>query len=39
MGKGIHNIKGKDAVKAFVKFGGVERKGEGDHIKLRCRMD
>ena len=35
MGRGLHNIKGKDAVKAFVKFGGVERKGKGDHINIK----
>lgn len=35
MSKSLHNIKGKDAVKAFVKFGGVERKGKGDHINIK----
>lgn len=35
MNRGLHNIKGKDAVKAFVKFGGVERKGKGDHINIK----
>jgi len=34
MSRGLHNIKGKDAVKVFVKFGGVERKGKGDHINI-----
>ena len=35
MGRSLHNVKGKDAVKAFVKFGGVERKGKGDHINIK----
>lgn len=35
MSRGLHNIKGKDTVKAFVKFGGVERKGKGDHINIK----
>jgi predicted RNA binding protein YcfA (HicA-like mRNA interferase family) len=35
MSRGLHNIKGKDAVKVFVKFGGVERKGKGDHINIK----
>lgn len=35
MGRGLHNIKGKDALKVFVKFGGVERKGKGDHINIK----
>jgi len=34
----LHNIRGKDAVKAFVKFGGIERKGKGDHINIKCQM-
>ncbi|HMN18120.1 MAG: type II toxin-antitoxin system HicA family toxin [Ignavibacteriaceae bacterium] len=35
MSRGLHNINGKDAVKVFVKFGGVERKGKGDHINIK----
>jgi predicted RNA binding protein YcfA (HicA-like mRNA interferase family) len=35
MSRALHNIKGKDAVKVFVKFGGVERKGKGDHINIK----
>jgi predicted RNA binding protein YcfA (HicA-like mRNA interferase family) len=35
MSRGLHNVKGKDAVKVFVKFGGVERKGKGDHINIK----
>ena len=31
----LHNIRGKDAVKAFVKFGGIERKGKGDHVNIK----
>jgi predicted RNA binding protein YcfA (HicA-like mRNA interferase family) len=33
--RGLYNIKGKDAIKAFVRFGGVERKGKGDHINIK----
>lgn len=35
MSRGLQNIKGKEATKAFVKFGGVERKGKGDHINIK----
>ncbi len=31
----LHNIKGKDAIKAFVRFGGVEKPGKGDHINVK----
>lgn len=37
MSRGLHNIKGKDAVKAFIKFGGVERKAK--EIISICRME
>jgi predicted RNA binding protein YcfA (HicA-like mRNA interferase family) len=35
MSRNLRNIKGKDAVKAFIKFGGAERKGKGDHINIK----
>jgi predicted RNA binding protein YcfA (HicA-like mRNA interferase family) len=35
MSQNLRNIKGKDAVKAFIKFGGTERKGKGDHINIK----
>lgn len=35
MSRGLYNIKGKVAIKVFVKFGGVERKGKGDHINIK----
>ena len=28
-------IKGKDAIKAFLKAGGIERKGKGDHVNVK----
>jgi len=31
----LRGIKGKEAVKAFVKAGGIERKGKGDHINVK----
>lgn len=31
----IRGIKGKEAIKAFVKAGGIERKGKGDHVNVK----
>ena len=31
----MQNIKGNDAIKAFVRSGGVERKGKGDHVNIK----
>jgi predicted RNA binding protein YcfA (HicA-like mRNA interferase family) len=31
----LHNVRGKDAVRAFVRAGGVRRKGKGDHVNIR----
>ena len=28
-------IKGKEAIKVFVKAGGVKRKGKGDHVNIK----
>lgn len=35
MTKWLRGIKGKDAKKVFVKFGGVEKKGKGDHLNIK----
>ena len=35
MSKNLHNIKGKEAIKAFVRFGGIERGGKGDHVNIK----
>lgn len=34
-GKQLRGIKGDEAVKAFVKAGGIQRKGKGDHINIK----
>ena len=31
----LHNVRGKDAVRAFVRAGGVRRKGKGDHVNIK----
>lgn len=31
----LHNIKGKDAVRAFAKAGGDVRQGKGDHVNIK----
>lgn len=31
----LKGLKGEDAVKAFVKAGGVLRKGKGDHVNVK----
>jgi predicted RNA binding protein YcfA (HicA-like mRNA interferase family) len=31
----LHNIKGRDAVRAFVNAGGVVRTGKGDHVNIK----
>ena len=35
MGKELRGIKGKDAIKAFLRAGGIERSGKGDHINIK----
>ena len=35
MSSKLHNIRGKDAIKVFVRSGGVERKGKGDHVNIK----
>lgn len=34
-GKRLRGIRAKDAIKVFVKFGGIERKGKGDHVNIK----
>ena len=34
-GRRLRGVKAKDAIKVFVKFGGIERKGKGDHINVK----
>lgn len=31
----FRNVKGQDAVKAFVKAGGIVRLGKGDHVNIK----
>ncbi len=31
----LRRIKGREAIKAFVKAGGVERSGKGDHVNIK----
>ena len=31
----LHNVKGKDAVKAFANAGGKVRPGKGDHVNIK----
>lgn len=31
----FRNVKGKDAIKVFVKAGGIQRKGKGDHVNIK----
>jgi predicted RNA binding protein YcfA (HicA-like mRNA interferase family) len=33
--RSLRGIKGKEAVKAFLRAGGVERPGKGDHINIK----
>ena len=35
MTKKLYNIKGQEAIKAFMRFGGVRREGKGDHINIK----
>jgi len=35
MGKKLRGIKGKDAIKAFIRSGGRKRRGKGDHINIK----
>lgn len=31
----FRGIKGKEAIKVFVKAGGIEKKGKGDHVNVK----
>ncbi len=31
----LRSVSGKDAIKAFVKAGGVVRRGKGDHVNIK----
>jgi len=31
----FHTVKGKDAVRVFIKAGGKVRKGKGDHVNIK----
>jgi len=35
MTKSLHNINGRDAIKAFVRYGGIEKSGKGDHVNIK----
>jgi len=35
MSKSLYSIKGKDAIKAFVHSGGIEKHGKGDHVNMK----
>ena len=34
-GKSLRGIKGTDALKSFLRAGGKQRKGKGDHINIK----
>ena len=35
MTKKLYNIKGQDAIKVFIRFGGIEKRGKGDHVNIK----
>lgn len=35
MSRRLRGIKGKEAVRVFVRAGGIERPGKGDHINIK----
>ena len=35
MGKQLRGIKGREAVKAFIRAGGMKRPGRGDHVNIK----
>jgi predicted RNA binding protein YcfA (HicA-like mRNA interferase family) len=35
MGRELRGVRGKDTIKAFVRAGGIERPGKGDHINIK----
>ncbi len=34
-GRRLRGIKGQEAIKVFLKIGGIKRKGKGDHINIK----
>jgi predicted RNA binding protein YcfA (HicA-like mRNA interferase family) len=35
MGKELRGIKGREAIKVFLRAGGMERPGKGDHVNIK----
>ena len=35
MSRELRGIKGKDAIKAFLRAGGIEKPGKGDHVNIK----
>jgi predicted RNA binding protein YcfA (HicA-like mRNA interferase family) len=35
MSRSLYAIRGKDAIKAFVRAGGIEKHGKGDHVNIK----
>ncbi len=35
MGKELRGIRGKEAIKAFIPGGGIEKPGKGDHVNIK----
>jgi predicted RNA binding protein YcfA (HicA-like mRNA interferase family) len=35
MSRELRGIKGRDAIKAFLRAGGIERPGKGDHVNIK----
>ena len=35
MGRELRGIKGREAIKAFLRAGGTERPGKGDHVNIK----
>jgi len=35
MGRHLRGIRGEDAIKAFLRAGGVQRGGKGDHVNIK----
>lgn len=35
MSRSLYGIKGKEAIKVFVRVGGIEKPGKGDHINIK----
>lgn len=34
-GRQLRGIKGEEAIKVFLKIGGIKRKGKGDHVNIK----